>query len=141
MVYLSHHGNYFCFDEPTTTSPGIWIKEKVRTDQAQVDKITCAKVRDKNTIHTTQWGVTGARQGWRHLSVTGPIVIYDDVMPPAKESWILAKRLYYWNCVYELMHFSTNCMCQVMKYTSKTPRDYGDVTTICYIIVTLEAYK
>jgi hypothetical protein len=34
MVYLSHHENCFCFDQPTSTSPGIWIKEKVRTDQA-----------------------------------------------------------------------------------------------------------
>jgi hypothetical protein len=121
MVYLSHHGNCFCFDEPTTTSPGIRINEKVRTDQAQVDKINSAKVRDQNTIHTTQWGVTGDRQGWRRISVTGLMVIYDDVMSTAKESWILAKHLSYWNCVYESLSFSTNCTCQVVKYYYKTP--------------------
>jgi hypothetical protein len=93
----------------------------VRTDQAQVDKINSAKVRDQNTIHTTQWGVTGDRQGWRRISVTGLMVIYDDVMSTAKESWILAKHLSYWNCVYESLSFSTNCTCQVVKYYYKTP--------------------
>jgi hypothetical protein len=77
-----------------------------------------------NPIHTTQRGVTGDRQGWQRLSETGLMVIYDDIMSPTKEFWILTKRLYYGNYV-----------------ASKTPRDYGDVTTICYIIVTLEAYK
>jgi hypothetical protein len=30
-------GDWFCFEEPTTTSPGIWMKEKVRTDQRLAD--------------------------------------------------------------------------------------------------------
>ena len=54
MVYLSHHGNCFCFDEPTTTSPGILINEKVRTNQAQLDKIKFPGVRYESTIYTTQ---------------------------------------------------------------------------------------
>jgi hypothetical protein len=95
MVYLSHHGNCFCFDEPTTTSPG-WNNEKVRTNQAQVDIFKFAEVRDENTIHTTQWGVTCDRRSTRlrRLSVTGLIVIYNDVMYTAKESWIRDKHVY-----------------------------------------------
>jgi hypothetical protein len=111
MVYLSHHGNCFCFNEPTTTSPGIRMKEKVRTDQAQIDKITCAKVCDENTIHTTQWGVTGDRQGWRRLSVTGLMVIYYDVMCPAKGSWIFAKHLYLMELCLRIAVFQYVCTC------------------------------
>jgi hypothetical protein len=98
MVYLTHHGN--CVDEPHTPAPGIWIKQKARGRiRPKLIKINCGRVSEENTIHTTQWGVTGSQQDWRRLSVTRPMVIYDDVTSPAKEFWILAKRLYDWNCV------------------------------------------
>ena len=118
----------------------------MRTDQAQVDKFNCEGVsKNKITKKHDQYdpvGVTGDRQGWQRLPETGLMVICDDVMSLTKEFWILAKRLYYWNYRMSTNRcISTNCTCQVMFYTSKTPRDYGDVTTICYIIVTLEAYK
>ena len=124
MVYLSHHEN--CFEESNTTSPGIlnMPKESIRP---KLTKIKCVSILEENTIRTTQWGVTGNRQGWRRLSVARPMVIYYDVTSHAKEFWRLAKRLSYWNCVDESIHFSTKCTRQVLKHTCKTRSIYMNI--------------
>jgi hypothetical protein len=67
---------------------------------ARVDKIKFAEVRDKNTIQTTQWGVTGDRQGYNVIRDRTLVIMYT-----AKESWILANR------EYVSIYFSTNCIC------------------------------